>query len=321
MPPSWTQTIDTMFTSTWAYRRPSVTEQAYLKTPLIYWLKESGRVDHVSGHRRIEIPVEYGSNETVRWITKGDRVPMQDSELITMAYEEWKTVAVSIIRWLSDDQKNRGKASAINMVTTKLNAAERSLWEEFERVAWSDGTGSNEPNGLLNLIATTPTSGTVHGLDRATYTWWQNQTKAASGAAAVYLISDMRTCLNDITKYSRSEVKNLFMFTDQTVFELYEDIALELKTLQNAKVADMSFDTIEFRGRPIMWAPSAEAGVMRFINPNYLKLVIDNDYWLEMTSWKEVPDQPFDKVAQIVATMNLVGSRFICQKCLTGVAA
>lgn len=321
MPPSWTQTIDNLFTSTWAYRRKSAQEQAYLKTPFIYWLREKGRVENISGYRRIEIPLEYGSNETLRWITKGATVPIQDSELITIAYEDWKYVAVSIIRWFTEDQQNRGKAQAIKLVETKLNAAERALWEEFERVTFADGTGADEPNGLQNLISTAPTSGTVHGLDRATYTWWQNQTKIASGAAAVYLISDMRTCLNDITKYARSEVGDIFIITDQTSFELYEDIALEMKILQNTKLADLSFDTLQYRGRPMMWSPSSPSGKMYFINPNYMKLVCDEQYFMEMTSWKEIPDQPFDKVAQIICAMNLVTSRPVALKVLTGIAA
>lgn len=321
MPPSWTQTIDNLFTTTWAYRRKKAEEQAFLKTPFIFWLREAGRIERVPGHRRIEIPLDYGSNETLRWITKGTTVPIQDSEILTMAYEDWRYVAVTIVRWMTEDQQNRGKAAAINLVDRKYNAAERTVWEEFERVAFADGTGSNEPNGLGNIVATTPTSGTVHGLNRATYTWWRNQAATATGAAAVYLISDMRTALNDITKYARSEVKDIFMITDQTAFELYEDVNLEMKIITDKKIADAGFDTIQFRGRPIMWSPSAPAGYMYFINPNYMKLIVDENYFMEMTDWKEPVDQPFDKAAQILCTMNIVTSRPIALKVLSGIAA
>jgi hypothetical protein len=320
-PPSWTQTIDTLFTSTWAYRREGAVEQAFLKTPFIYWMREKGRIENISGYRRIEVPVEYGSNETIRWIGKGSTVPMQDSELITQAYEDWKYVAVSVMRWFTEDQQNRGKAAAINMVKTKLNAAERSLYEELERVMFADGTGDKEPNGLQNLISATPTAGTIHGLARETYPWWRNQQKTSTGAAAVYLVPDMRTCLNDIIKYSRSELKDICLVTTQTVYELYEDVCMELKVLQNTMMADAGFDTIVFKGKPMMWCPSAPSGNLYFINPQYYKLVCDEGFWMEMTSWKEIPDQPFDKVAQIVCALNNVSSRPICQKVLTGIAA
>ena len=320
---SWTQQIDSLFTSTWAYRKMEATEQAFLKTPFIYWLREKGKVKNISGYRRIEIPLEYGSNETLRWIGKGSTVPIQDSELLTMAYEDWKYVAVSIMRWFTEDQRNRSKAQMINLVETKLGAAERAVWEELERVMFSDGTGAKEPNGTQNLISTTPATGIVHGIDRsvAANDWWRNQQKTASGAASVYLVSDMRTCLNDITKYSRAELKDIFLVTDQTSFELYEDVCLDMKILSNTMLADAGFDSIQFRGKPIMWCPSCPSGYMYFINPNYFYLVVDEQFFMEMTDWKQIPDQPFDKVAQILCTLNLCTSRPIALKVLNGIAA
>jgi hypothetical protein len=321
--PSWTQTIDSLFTSTWAYRQAGAVEQAFLRTPFIYWLREKGRVKSVTGHRRIEVPLNYGSNETVRWIGKGSTVPIQDAELLTMAYEDWKYVAVSIMRWFTEDQQNRSKAQAINLVQTKLDAAERSLYEEFERVMFADGTGDKEPNGTKNLIHIDGSSdtATIHGLSRGTYSWWRNQSKEASGAASVYLVGDMRSCLNDIIKYSRAELRDIFLVTDQTTYELYEDVCLDMKILSNTMLADAGFDSIQFRGKPIMWCPSAPSGYMYFINPNYFYLVCDEGFFMEMTDWKQIPDQPFDKVAQILCTLNLVTTRPIALKVLHGIAA
>ena len=323
MSESWTQTIDTLFTTTWAKRKQGATEQAFLKTPFIYWLREKGRIENIKGHRRIEIPLNYGSNDSVRWFSKGDTIPMVDSELLTMAYEDWKYVAVNIMRWFEEDQKNRGAAAAINLVTTKLDAAERALYDELERVMFADGTGSKEPNGLQNIVSATPTLGTLHNISRVTAgnEWWRNQQKTSSGAAGLFLVSDMRTCLNDVIKYSRSEIKDIAMITNQTVFELYEDVCLDMKILQNTMMADAGFDSIVYRGRPIMWCPSAPDGNMYFINSNYYKLVCDEDFFMQMTSWKEIPDQPFDKAAQIVCTLNAVTDRPIVQKVLTAIAA
>lgn len=318
---TWTQTVDNLFVTTWSYRVPKATEQAFTKTPLIFWLRERGRIQNVRGYTRIEIPLEYGTNETVRWLSKGASVPIQDNELLTMAYDEWKYVAVSIVRYREEDQKNRGRARILNLIETKLNAAERALWEEFERVMFADGSGSNEPNGLQNIVATDPTTGTLHGIDRSTYSWFRNQTKQASGAASVYLVSDMRNMMNTITKYSQAEMRDIVIVTDQTTFELYEDINFEMKQIVNQKLADAGFDTLQFKGRPIIWCPSCPSGYMYFLNTNYIKLVCDEDYWMVMTDWKEPPDQPFDRVAQILCACNLVTSRPVCLGVLYGISA
>lgn len=230
-------------------------------------------------------------------------------------------MAASVVRWFTEDQQNRAQAAAIRLVEAKLDAAERAVYEELERVMFADGTGTDEPNGLQNLISTSPTTGTVHGLNRATYDWWRNQTKTASGSASVYLVGDMRTCLNDMIKYSKSELRDIILVTDQTTYELYEDVCLEMKILSNTMLADAGFDNVVFKGKPFIWCPSAPSGKIYFINPQYLKLVCDENFFMEMTDWKQIPDQPFDKVAQIVCALNLTVRRAICQKVLTGVAA
>ena len=78
---TWTQNIDNMFTTTWAKRKTAAVEQAYLKTPFFFWLKEKGKVEEQKGYRRVEIPLEYGKNETVKWIGKGSTMPITEGEL------------------------------------------------------------------------------------------------------------------------------------------------------------------------------------------------------------------------------------------------
>jgi len=309
MPPSWTQTVDNLFTSTWSLRRKEAIEQAFLKTPFAFWLKEKGRIEHISGYTRIEIPLDYASNETIRWIGKGDTVPIQDKEFLTMAYEEWKSVAVSIPRYGIEDQRNRGQAQVIRLIESRINAAERALWEDFERVFFADGTGDKEPNGLRNIVADLPTSGTLHGIDRAVYPWFRNQYKAATGSFAIYGLSDMRTLLNTCLKYSKAEIQDIVIVTDQNCYEYYEDEVLEMKRSVNQTLADAGFENIQFKGRPIFWSPFAPSAKMYFINTQYLKLITDEEYFMQMTEWKPIPDQVNDRVCQILCTQNLISSR------------
>jgi len=321
MPPDWTQAVDQLFTSTWMKRTPTAELQSFEKTPFIDWLYKKNKVKKQAGYTRLEIPLEYGSNTTVRWLGKGGSVPIDDPELLTMAYEDWKYVAVSIVRYGTDDQKNRGKAALLRLVETKLNAAERALMEEFERVVFADGTGSKEPNGLQNLIADSPSTGTVHGINRATYDWFRNQTKSSGGAASVYLLNDLRNLFNTCTKFAKTERRDYINYTDQTTYELYEEEVEEQKRIVNQDEGDPFFDGVVFKGRPVYWAPSAPSGSWYMINPNYFYLWCDTDYFMQMTEWKPIPDQVNDRVAQILCTMNVVCSRPVAQGVLTGNAA
>ena len=84
---------------------------------------------------------------------------------------------------------------------------------------------------------------------------------------------------------------------------------------------DAGFDVLNYRGRPIMWCPSAPSGYMYFLNTSYINLVIDPGYWMEMDEWKPIPNQPKDRVTQIVCTMQMLITRPICQLVMTGIAA
>jgi hypothetical protein len=282
-------------------------------------MRKKDRIESIKGYKRIEVPVEYGSNDTIRWISKGDSVPINDSELLTITYEDWKYVSVSLIRYFQDDQQNRGKAAIIKLADVKLGAAERGLNEEFESVFFSDGTGAKEPNGFQNIISTTPTLGTLHNISRVSYSWWRNLQKTSSGSSSVYLVKDMRNSLNTCLKYANTELTDIVLVTNQDVYEYYEDEAYELKVLQNTMLAELGFDTLQFRGRPFVWSPSAPSGNMYFVNTAYLKLVSDEDYWMQMTDWKQIPNQPNDRVAQIVCVLNLVTSRPVAHLVLSGI--
>lgn len=317
----WTQTIDDMFTTTWAYRKTEAVEQAYYTTPFWFWLKEKGHIEEITGYRRIEVPVEYGENETATWIGKGSTVPLTEGQLMTMTYEDWKYVAVTIMRYGIEDQQNKGKAQIENYVEKKTNRAEEALNDQFERVFFANGSGDKEPNGVQNLVSDTPTTGTVHGINRATagYEWWRNLQYDSTGITSVSLVTDMRHCLNTMTLYTKIAIKDIFMVTTQDIFEAYEDELLDYKRIVNQTLADASFEHIVFKGRPIMWARLCPAEHMYFLNPRYLYVVIDPTYFMDMTEWKAIPDQVNDRVAQIVCTTQMIVTRPIAQLVMTGI--
>ena len=58
--------------------------------------------------------------------------------------------------------------------------AEDTFMNGLSMGIYGDGTTTNSVNGLQLLVATTPTSGTVGGIDRAVWTFWRNQSWSAA---------------------------------------------------------------------------------------------------------------------------------------------
>jgi len=314
--PSWTQTVDTIFTSTWSYRQTKAVEQAFLKTPFLFWLQKNGGVEKVSGYTRLEIPLDYGEITNIAWIGRGDTVDVStDAEILTMCYEDWKYIAATILRFGVDDQKNKGKAQIINYVTAKLNSAERALRKELETRLLSAPTDSKQLNGIQTVISDNPTTGTLHGIDRATYSWFRNQSVDATGKPfSTYGISLMRSMLNTVTKYSDVDLNQISIWTNQEVFEAYEDTLLEYYRIVDKDMADVGFDSLKYKGRVLSWSPymptiTGPKYRIYFINTGYFKYYYDPDEFFRMTEWKPITNQVEDRVTHIKAQGNLVTNR------------
>jgi len=277
-------------------------------------MKNRGKIRTESGGRYIEIPLMYAKNETITWIGKGGTVSLADTEHLTVCKWDWKYLVGNVTRYFTDEQKNKGVAAHIKMMTSKLDNLQMSLIDELEICLHGDGTrdSSLALQGLEYSIVADPTTGTVADLSRATYSWWRNQTTDMTNRPSeLYLLKDMRTLNNDCIAASGQQMSDIpdIVVADQTTYEKFEDEVMEQKYIVNKELGDAFFDHVVFRGKPVIWSPQATASTMKFLNTRFLELVIDSAYNFQMTEWKGIPDQPNDRVAQVVLTANLVASR------------
>lgn len=309
--PTLTEQLDNLYTTTLIEMKDTLIDQIFGGTPFWEWLTKKGRVGTQVGGRKIQYPLEYGKNTTVKAVTRGGTVDYADEEFLTDAMFDWRYIAGAIIRYGVDDQKNSGKAQIINLLTAKINNLKRSLIDFMEQKLFTAQTGDNI-NGLVDLIADDPTIGVIGGIDRGIYAWWRNKTKAASGAFGSYGIDDMRnllyTCMD-----GRPSDKPDGILTDQTTYEAYEKEALDYaQQALGAGSVDLSFETLAFKGIPMFYSPSAPAAKMYFLNSKYLKWVYDPQMHFTPTEWKPITNQVNDRVQHIIEAGNLCISRCKC---------
>jgi len=311
---SYLEQLDSLYTTTFQLRRKQIIDQVFNATPFWYLLTKGGKRRTEQGGRWIEVPLQYAKNETVTFFGKGDTISINDTQPLTVARWDWRYLAGSIVRYFVDDQKNRGQAAIINLMNAKIDNLQSSLIDKLENSLFGDGTGDGGKaiDGLGNIVATTPTTGTVAGIDRATYTWWRNNTKNMSGlSASVYLRKEMATMFNECGKQGEGVTRfpNL-LICSQTVYEYYESECLEIGRINigDRTLADLGFGDLAYKGRPLTWSPALTANSIYFLNTNFLEFVVDPIANFDITDWKPVIDQPNDRVAQIVVVGNVVCS-------------
>lgn len=320
--PTRSETLDDLYTATWNNRKKSVTDQIFEATPLYFYMKKKGaiKVDGTGG-RYIELPLSYAKNETITSLGKGDTISISDTAFLTTAQYEWRFVAGSIVRYYTDDAKNKSKQQHLSLANSKIDNLRRSLTDKFEEFLFSDGSGngSKDPNGLDNIVDASPATGTVGNINSATYDWWRNQQKSSSGAASIYLVSDMRSVFDSCSKGQKTDMPNVIV-TDSTSYNLYEDEVMEQKSVVNKEMADAMFQSVNFRGVPVIWSGQCTSGYMYFLNTDYIGLNVDPDIDMTATEWKSIPNQ-LDRVMQIVWKGNAVSSRRASLGVLTGISA
>jgi len=306
-----TESLNTMYTTTWYLRKKKVIDQIFEATPFWLLLKRKGKITTQSGGREIEVPLRYAKNETVQYIGKGGSVTLQDTDPLTVAQYPWRYLTGHIIRYFADFQKNRSEAQLINKVNSDIDTLQASLIDQLEESLFNDGTGdnSNEINGLLNLVAEAPTTGTVGGINRATYSWWRNYYfDMSSYAASIYLRKRMNIAFNECGKYGEGVTR----FPDlivcaQDVHEFYESELVEIARvmINDKKLADLGFGDLAYKGRPMTWSPSCPSGSLYLLNTNHLEFIADPIENFSLGEWLPIVNQPRDVVAHTMTVGNL----------------
>jgi hypothetical protein len=326
--PVQTRTIDDAFVTTWYDIRKDAIDNILNATVLWAALNAAGCLVPQTGSDLITRTVRYGEQAAVE-IERGDVLPQGEPELETMAIWRWRTIASHVQRNLFDDQKNNGPNKIKDLVAQKLQAARDGMEQKFESSltnAIVTGETGKLVQGLNDLVppSASRTTGTYGGIARpsayadtgngvfapsAGNTWWGP--KYLAGTLSTIeddLLTDMKKLFNTV---SNNQASPNLIVTTQSVFEIYEEFALDLVQIvkdETTRIADLGFEVLRFKGKPIIWAPGITANHMLMLNTDFIEIVYDPSYWFEMTEWKPVPLQP-DRIAHIVAFLNMIGTQ------------
>jgi len=314
--PTNTETLDTLYSSTWQTVKKDVVDQIFTATPFYYEMTKAGNVEDEDGGRFIEQPLMYAKNGTISWIGPGGTVSIADVDPITIAIYNWYNVAGSVVRIWTDEMANSGANKKIDMVAAKIENLRLSLIDELESKLFTAQSGM-APLGLPDIVEDTAEASQTKSpgsLSKATYPWWRNQRNASSGSFATYGQSDMRQMYNDVS--IGNDHPDLIL-TTQTVFQFYEAEATDLLSLNDTTAVNLGFQTFRYKGANLYYAPSCPSGLMYFLNMRYLKFKRDSKANFDMTDWKTIPNQ-LDRVAQIVCRCNLTSSNCRMQGVLSG---
>lgn len=270
--------LSELITSTLRDRSGKLADNVSKGNALLTRLKEKGAWKPASG-RTIVQELEYAENSTFMYYSGGEVLNIGSSDVMSAAEFDWKQAACAVVATgLEVDVQNTGDAQIINLLSSRIKNAERTMRNNICNGMYSDGTGTGgkQIGGLQLLVADTPTSGTVGGINRANYSFWQNQVYDAStdgGTAAT--TANIQTYMNRLyLECSRGGDNTDLILADSAYYQLFWGSLQAIQRVTDSKMANAGFQTIKFSGADVVYedATSMPASHMYFLNTDYIFL-------------------------------------------------
>lgn len=312
-------TFTELVTTTYRNHSKEVADNVSNNNALFRRLSEKGRIRMEDGGLSIVQPLDYASNSTYQRYSGFDVLNVNAVDVLTSAEFPWRQVAVNVAASGLEIRTNSGANRIINFVKAKIKNAQRSMANGLSTDVYSDGTASNQINGIQALVADAGT-GTVGGINSSTWAFWQNQVVDASDLSVTVSASTIEAgiMLPLWLKCTRGSDHPDLIVADANYFTFYEASQSSLKRYAPSDEGKGGMLSMKYKNADVVY-DSAASGIpanhMYFLNSDYLELVGHKDAWMEI-----VPELQSVNQDAIVIPILVQGNLVTSNRSLQGVA-
>ena len=242
-------------------------------------LRQRGRQKPFSGGSVILQELSFAQNATARYYSGAETLDVSPADVISASQWTIKQAAVSVTINGLEMLQNAGEEQIIDLFDARMDVAESSIENLIANGIYSDGTGTNgkQITGLQAMVVASPSTGVVGGIDRASWSFWQNQTyDFSTDAGASASSSNITTGFN--TLYAKcvrgSDVPDLILI-DNKFWGFY---MASLQTLQrfagDSEMAKLGFVSVKYMNADVVLdggiGGNIPASTAYFLNTKYL---------------------------------------------------
>jgi hypothetical protein len=173
-------TFTELVTTTLRNHPTEVADNVSAHNALYRYLKDKGQIELLDGGYEIVRPLDWASNSTYQRFAGYDTLNVNASNVLTAAKYDWVQAAVHVVASGDELRKNSGKEQLINLMKARVKNAMRTAANNMSIDLFSSGALTNQLGGL-GAIITSDGTGTVGGINSATYTFWANQFREMTG--------------------------------------------------------------------------------------------------------------------------------------------
>lgn len=242
-------------------------------------LKKRGNIKTVDGGRTIVQELTYAENSTFIRYAGYELLNVSPSDVISAAEFDWKQAAVAVTISGLEGLMNSGAERVIDLMETRIQNAEDTMQNGIGGDVYSNGTADSgkQIGGLQLLVADDPTTGTVGGINRATWAFWRNAkfqatTDGGSAATAANIQRYMNSLYNSLV---RGTDKPDLILADANYYGFYESSLQAIQRISQANEADAGFVSLKYKGADVVLdggvGGACPTNHMYMLNSKYLK--------------------------------------------------
>lgn len=268
--------LSEIITTTLRNRSGELSDNVSKGNVILAKLKEKGAWKSATG-RSIVQELAYAENSTFMYYSGGEVLNISSSDVISAAEFDWKQAACAVTATgLEVDVQNTGKEAILDLLESRIKVAQMTMRNNVCNGMYSDGTGTGgkQIGGLQLLVADSPTTGTVGGINRANFSFWRNQvydaTSDGGGATTASNIHDYWAAM--WLECVRGPDKPDLIVTGSAYYQLYWSALMDIQRITDGKTAGMGFQNLMFNTAPVVYEDNTGMPAQRayFLNTDYL---------------------------------------------------
>ena len=191
---------------------------------------------------------------------------------------DWKQAAVAVTISGLEQLQNASDEKVIDLLESRIGNAEKTMSNQIAIGLYGDGTlySGKAIGGLQLLVADTPGSGTVGGINRLNYPFWRNYSfDATTDGTAVATSANITSYMNRVyLAISRGRDHPDLILADNNYYRLYLESLQTIQRVTNTDLASAGFDNLKYMSADVVYDGGIGGGCpvnhMYFINTDFL---------------------------------------------------
>lgn len=251
--------------------KPEIIDNVINNNALLSKLKEKGAIKKISGGVNFVEKIAYASNTTVKFQGEYDILDTTPQTVLDQAVFTQKMLTGTMTVSELEQLQNGGDARIVSIVQEEKKNLISSLQNKMGSALFGDGTadGGNSFGGLQLIVADTPTSGTVGGIDRSAYTFWRNQAYTLSSPSATTIQAGMNATILLCRKYI-NQIPDLIIADGNYWSYFLSSMQTIQRLVGNGSKGSLGFQAIDYQGSEVVYDYNAPSNHMYFLNTNFL---------------------------------------------------